>query len=153
MFDLMSHRKRPGREMVRFRDEIDNLFNRFFDMDFPISRRLFGEGEWAPRIDVSESTCEITVEAEIPGCEAKDIDVKLEGRMLTISGEKKQEKESEEENYHRLERAYGSFSRMVELPGEVDAEAIDATYKKGILKLVLKKIRSSETKKIEIKAG
>jgi HSP20 family protein len=55
MFDLMPQRKRFGREMVRFRDEMDHLFNRFFDMDFPISRRLFREGEWAPRVDASEA--------------------------------------------------------------------------------------------------
>ena len=153
MFDLMPHRRRSGRELVRLRDEMDNLFNRFFDMDFPISRRLFGDTEWAPRVDVSEGKSEITVKAEIPGCDAKDIDVKLEGRRLSISGEKKQEKEEKEENFHRVERTYGSFSRMVELPGEVDQEAIEATYKKGILKLVFKKIQASETKKIEIKTG
>ena len=153
MFDLMPHRRRSGRELVRFRDEMDNLFNRFFDIDFPISRRLFGDGEWAPRLDVIEGKGEITVKAEIPGCEAKDIDVKLDGRTLMISGEKKQEKEDKDENLHRVERTYGSFSRMVELPGEVDAEAIDATYKKGVLKLVFKKTQATEAKKIQIKTG
>ena len=153
MFDLMPHRGRSGRELVRFRDEMDNLFNRFFDMDFPISRRLFGGTEWAPRVDVSEGKGEITVKAEIPGCEAKDIDVKLDGRLLTISGKKKQEKEEKDGNYHRVERSYGSFSRMVELPGEVEQEAIDATYKKGVLNLIFKKSQASEAKKIEIKTG
>ncbi len=153
MFDLMPHRRGSGRELVRFRDEMDNLFNRFFDMDFPISRRLFGDTAWAPRVDVSEGKGEITVKAEIPGCDAKDIDVKLEGRLLTISGEKKQEKKEKEENFHRVERTYGSFSRMVELPGEVEQEAIDGTYKKGVLNLVFKKTQASEAKKIEIKTG
>jgi HSP20 family protein len=153
MFDLMPHRRRAGKEMVRFRDEMDNLFNRFFDMDFPISRRLFGDGEWVPRLDVIEGKGEITVKAELPGCEAKDIDVKLDGRTLTISGEKKQEKEEKDEDVHRVERSYGSFCRRVELPGEVDPEAINATYKKGVLKLVLKKTRETDAKKIEIKTG
>jgi HSP20 family protein len=139
--------------MVRFKDEMDNLFNRFFDLDFPLSRRLFGDGEWAPRLDVIEGKGEITVKAEIPGCEAKDIDVKLDGRTLTISGEKRQEKEERDENVHRMERSYGSFCRMVELPGEVDPEGIEATYKKGVLKLVMKKTRETEAKKIEIKTG
>ena len=66
---------------------------------------------------------------------------------------KKQEKEEKDENFHRLERTYGSFSRMVELPGEVNPEEIDATHKKGVLKLVLKKTRETEAKKIEIKTG
>jgi HSP20 family protein len=139
--------------MVSFKDEMDNLFNRFFDMDLPISRRLFGDGEWAPRVDVIEGKGNITVKAEIPGCEAKDIDVKLDGRTLKISGEKKQEKEEKEENFHRVERSYGSFCRMVELPAEVIQEDIDALYKKGVLKLVFKKARESEAKKIEIKTG
>ena len=71
---------------------------------------------------------------------------------MTISGEKKQEKEDKDENFHRLERSYGSFSRMIELPADVDADTIDATYRKGILKLVLHKTASSETKKIEIRS-
>jgi HSP20 family protein len=153
MFDLMPHRRRSGREMVSFKDEMDNLFNRFFDMDLPISRRLFGDGEWAPRVDVIEGKGDITVKAEIPGCEAKDIDVKLDGRTLKISGEKKQEKEEKDENFHRVERSYGSFYRMVELPAEVVQEDIDAVYKKGVLKLVFKKARESEAKKIEIKTA
>jgi HSP20 family protein len=153
MFDLMPYRKRSGREMVSFRDEMDNLFNRFFDMDFPVSRRLFGDGEWAPRVDVIEGKGDITVKAEIPGCEAKDIDVKLDGRTLKISGEKKQEKEEKDENFHRVERSYGSFCRMVELPVEVIHENIDAVYKKGVLKLVFNKARESEVKKIEIQTG
>lgn len=152
MFDLMPFKRRSGREMARFRDEIDNLFNRFFDLEMPVSRRLFGDGEWIPRVDVGERASEITVQAEIPGCDAKDIDVRLEGRVLTISGEKKQEKEDKDENFHRLERSYGSFSRMIELPADVDADTIDATYRKGILKLVLHKTASSETKKIEIRS-
>jgi HSP20 family protein len=151
MFDLMPYRKRSGREMVSFKDEMESLFNRFFDMDLPISRRLFGYEEWAPRVDVVEGKGEITVKAEIPGCEAKDINVELDGRSLTISGEKKQEKEEKNENYHRVERSYGSFCRMVELPREVNPEDIDATYKKGVLKLVLKKVQETEAKKIEIK--
>ena len=63
MFDLMPYRRRPGKEMARFRDEIDTVFNRFFDMDFPVARRLFNDGEWAPRADVVEGKNEITVKA------------------------------------------------------------------------------------------
>jgi HSP20 family protein len=67
MFDLMPYRRRSGREMVSFRDEMDHLFNRFFDMDLPISRRLFGDGEWAPRVDVIEGKGEITVKRKSRG--------------------------------------------------------------------------------------
>ncbi len=151
MFDLMPHRRRAGRELTRFKDEMDSLFNRFFDMDVPISRRFFGDGEWTPRLDVAEGKDDITVKAELPGCEIEDIDVRLERRTLTISGEKKQETEDRDENFHRMERTYGKFTRMVELPANVDPDDIDATYKKGVLKLVLRKTRSSEAGKIAIK--
>jgi HSP20 family protein len=153
MFDLMPHRRRSGRELARLRDEMDSLFNRFFDMDVPISRRFFGDGEWAPRVDVTEGKGDITVNAELPGCEIEDIDVQLDRRTLTISGEKKQEKEEKDENVHRVERTYGAFTRMVELPADVDPNDIDATYKRGILKLVFKKTRASEARKIAIKTG
>jgi HSP20 family protein len=104
-------------------------------------------------VDVVEGKDNITVQAEIPGCEVGDIDVKLDHRTLTISGEKKQEKEDKGKNVHRVERSYGAFSRMLQLSADVDPKNIDATYKKGVLKLVFKKIQSSETKKIDIKSG
>lgn len=153
MSDLIPYKKRFGKEIARFRDEMDSLFNRFFDMDVPFSKRFFGDAEWSPSVDVSEIKDEVVVKVEVPGCEAKDLDVSLDGRLLTIRGEKRQEKEEKEENYHRVERSYGSFSRTVELPAEVDPEAIDASYKNGVLKVALKKTKSTETRKIEIKAG
>ena len=150
MFDLKSKRKGEGREMVKFRDELDNLFNRFFDLDFPSMRSFFREDAWTPRMDVSESESAVTVKAELPGCEAENIDVRLEGRRLTIKGEKKDEKEDKESNLHRVERAYGFFSRSIELPVEVDAKDVAATYKKGVLTVVLKKSKSTAAKKIKV---
>jgi HSP20 family protein len=150
MFDQKSKRKGEGREVVRFRDELDTLFNRFFDLDFPSMRSFFREDTWTPRMDVSESESAVTVKAELPGCEAENIDVRLEGRRLTIKGEKKDEKEDKEANLHRVERAYGFFSRSIELPVEVDAKDVAATYKKGVLTVVLKKTKSTAAKKIKV---
>lgn len=150
MFDQKSKRKGEGRELVRFRDELDTLFSRFFDMDFPLVRSFFREDAWTPRMDVSESESAVTVKAELPGCEAENIDVRLEGRRLTIKGEKKDEKEDKEANLHRVERAYGFFSRSIELPAEVDAKDVAATYKKGVLTVVLKKTKSTAAKKIKV---
>jgi HSP20 family protein len=90
---------------------------------------------------------EITVKAEIPGVEADDLDVSLDERMLIIGGERKQEKEEKEENYHRMERSYGHFRRAVQLPADVDPQKIEASYKKGVLKIVSKKTKESEVKK------
>lgn len=91
------------------------------------------------------------MKAELPGVETEDIDVSLDGRMLTIKGEKKHEKEEKKENYHRVERSYGYFNRSIELPAEVDASKVDASFKKGVLKIELNKTKATETKKIQIK--
>ena len=150
MFDLKSKPKGEGRELVRFRDELDSLFNRFFDLDFPSMRSFFKEDAWSPRVDVRETGTAITVKAELPGCDIENIDVSLEGRRLTIKGEKKDEKEEKETNMHRAERAYGYFSRSLELPAEVDPKDIEAAYKKGVLTVVIKKAKSAAAKKIKI---
>ena len=153
MFDLMPWRKREGKDLVGFKNELDNLFNRFFDLDFPISREFFKEGEWVPRVDVSEGKKEITVKAEIPGCNAKDIDVSLEGQILTIKGEKKQEKEEKEKNYYRMERSYGAFQRILSLPEDADQDSIKATFKNGVLNITLprKALPAPDVRQIEIK--
>jgi HSP20 family protein len=153
MFDLMPWRKQGEKEVVDLRRNFDDLVSRFWNRNFMASGGLFGEEGWFPSVDVSEGKKEITVRAEIPGMEAKDIDISLNGKWLTIKGEKKQEKEEKDKNYHRVEHAYGCFHRTVELPVEVDAEKVDATYKKGVLKIELKKTRESASKRIEIKSG
>jgi HSP20 family protein len=130
---------------------MDRLFDRVFDWrPFDLTVRA---GEWMPAIDVSETDKEIVVKAEIPGMEAKDIDISLDGRVLTLKGEKKTEQEKKEENYHRVERRYGTFSRSFELPADVDANKVNATYKDGVLKLNLTKTKAQTVKKIEIKAA
>lgn len=149
MSDLIPSRER--RQVDRFRGEIDRLFDRFFDWrPFDLTVR---EGEWMPAVDVSETGKEIVIKAEIPGMEAKDIDISLNGRVLTLKGERKTEKEEKEENYHRIERRHGSFSRSFELPADVDANKVYATYKDGVLKLNLPKTKEQTVKKIEIKTA
>jgi HSP20 family protein len=135
-------------EMDRLRNEMERLYDRFFDLR-PF-RRFTEEGEWMPSVDVSETAKEIIVNAEIPGVEAKDIDVNLDGNVLTIKGERKREHEEKEENFHRIERSYGSFFRTLSLPSEVDGEKIKATYKKGVLRITLPKTKKAAGKKIEI---
>ena len=152
MFDLIPWRNREGKEIVGFRRELDNLFNRFFESDFSYPREVLKRGDWYPSVDISEESRAITVKAEIPGIESEDLNVTLDGRRLTIRGEKKQEKEEKEENLHRVERYYGSFTRTVELPAEVDPDKIDASYKKGVLQIVLKKTKESESKRIRVKS-
>ena len=151
MFDLIPRRKRQGKDVVNFRSELDNLFNNFFELDTPI-HSLFSDGDWTPRVDIKEGAKDITVKADLPGCDVKDIDANLEGRFLTIKGERKEETDEKKDGYHNVERRYGYFSRTLALPADVDSETIDASYKKGVLTLVMKKIREDHAgKKIEIK--
>jgi HSP20 family protein len=91
------------------------------------------------------------VKAEVPGLEPKDIDISLSDGLLTIKGEKKQEREEKEENYHLVERSYGSFARSIRLPNEVQSDKIDASYKNGVLKIVLPKSEEAKKKEIKIK--
>lgn len=103
--------------------------------------RSFGEtGAWVPAVDIYEDEKAITLKAELPDMDEKNLDVKVEEGMLTIRGERKFEKEEKKENFHRIERRYGSFERAFALPDTVDAENISAKYDKGVLKVVAPKV-------------
>jgi len=140
---------KPFRELGRLRNEMDRLWEDFFG-----ERRFFAPAERLlhPSLDVAETKDRLMITAEIPGMDAKDIDISISGDTLTIKGEKKQEKEEKEENYHLLERSYGAFSRSIKLPAAVDADKVDATYKKGILKIALPKKEEAKPKEIKVKA-
>jgi len=107
--------------------------------------------EWLPAFDIVENEKEYIVSAELPGMEVKDIDVTLSNGILIVKGEKKQEHEDKGEDYHRIERRYGSFHRSFRIPGKIKTDGVDANYKDGILKLTLPKTEESATKKIEVK--
>ena len=140
---------RGVKDLDGLKREMDDIFERFFD--WRPSLRLRDKTNWMPLVDVSETPKDILVKAEIPGMEKEDIDVSLEGKTLTIRGEKKTEEEEKDENVHRLERRYGSFLRTIELPADVDAAKVSATYNRGVLKLKLPKVKSQTAKKIEVK--
>ncbi len=127
-----------------------DLFDRFFE-DFGLPSLLSEEATFVPAFDVSETESELIVRVEVPGIDKKDITVNLSDDVLTIKGEKKQEREDKNENYHSVERLYGTFSRSMRLPVEVDADKVEATYKDGVLKVTLAKSEGSKVKTIEIK--
>ena len=133
----------------------DRLFDGFFNEFAGLTARphgVFGE-TFTPRLDVSETEQEFKVVAELPGLDEKDIDVSFNQKVLTISGEKKSEQEEQGQNYHRIERSYGSFKRSVALPSEVDLDQIDASFSNGLLSITLPKTTDAQTKKIEVKAS
>jgi HSP20 family protein len=144
-----------------FRSEMDRLFGSGFG--FPSLRRMFDiEPAWrssfsfsTPAIDMSEDEKAYKISAELPGIDAKDIDVSVSGDMLVLKGEKRQEKEEKDKNYHFSERAYGSFQRAFELPGSVDRNKIAADFSKGVLTITLPKTTEAQrpVKKIEVKSS
>lgn len=127
-----------------------NLFERFFDEPFLPAFDPFNHSKWRPRVDVREGRSSITVEAEIPGMDKEDIDLSIEDRYLHIKGKKSKEDEESREDYYRVERSYGFFNRTVELPAAVDDTSVDAKYKRGVLKVKLKKLKENGTKRIRI---
>lgn len=139
---------RPFRELERMRREMDRVWDSFFERR---PARVVEAGEWFPTLDVSETKNEYVLKAELPGIDPKDIDISLTNDLLTIKGEKKQEKEEKEENYHVIERSYGSFTRSVRLPGQVQSDKINAAFKNGVLKVTLPKTEEAKKKEIKIK--
>ena len=136
----------PGRDFPSLRKELDRLFEGF-GLDIPFA----AEGEWAPAMDITENQDAYTVKTELPGMDPKEIDVQVIGDILTVRGERKQEKEEKKENYIRTERVYGSFSRSVRLPSSVDAKGVEAKYTAGVLSIRLPKTEETRKKKIDIK--
>jgi HSP20 family protein len=112
-----------------------------------------GEELFVPKVDVKETEEAIEFTAEVPGLKPEDIEVTLTGDVLTLKGEKKSEHEEEKENYHLVERSFGSFQRSFRLPVEVDREKLEATHKNGVLKVTLPKTPESGTARIEVKNG
>jgi HSP20 family protein len=132
---------RPRDFLSAMRDEMDRVFGRF-ERDWPLPT-LFGRNGrgtmMVPDLDVREDGNSITVEAELPGVEEKDVTVTLANGVLTIKGEKKQEKEEKTENYHLTERSFGSFQRSLRLPDTVDDAKVEAKFDKGVLKVTAAK--------------
>jgi HSP20 family protein len=147
------------------RDDIDRAFDRMFKdwprfgalspSDFFSGGEIFGKTSGAaPRVDVAEDDKAYEITAEMPGVEEKDVEVSVRDDRLTLRGEKKSEKEEKKKDYHMTERSYGSFERSFRLPGDIDADKINAEFANGILKLTLPKTAEAKAKerKIAIKA-
>ena len=138
---------RPLRELSNLRREMEDIWgNLAGEREFLPMRE-----EWMPALDVSETKDSLIVKAEIPGMEPKDIDISISGDLLVLKGEKKQKTEEKKENFHRVETRYGAFSRTIRVPVSVDSEKIEASYDKGVLKIVLPKKEEIKAKQIKIK--
>ena len=137
-----------------FRREMDRLFETF-GRDLGWSSGDLPAGAMAPSVDVTESDTELKIEAEMPGVDEKDVDVRLTDNVLTIRGEKKAEKEEKKKDYHMVERSYGSYARSITLPFAADPDKVKASFKNGVLSITLPKSPelAAKAKKIAISAG
>jgi HSP20 family protein len=136
----------PFRNLSTLQDQV----NRLFESSFKGNAENSSLTTWAPPVDIYETENELVIKADLPDVEEKDIDVQVENNMLTIRGERKFEESVKEDNYLRVERAYGSFSRSFSLPNTVNTEAIQAHYKNGVLKVELPKRAESKPKQVHI---
>jgi HSP20 family protein len=130
-------------------DQINRLFNDAFE-------RAEGESNltaWAPAVDIRETEHELVVNADLPGVDSKDLDIRVENNVLTIRGERKFEAKMNEDNYLRVERAYGSFSRSFALANTVNPEGIKADYQNGVLTLAIPKREEAKPKQIKVNVG
>ena len=137
----------PWRELGRVQDEMSRLLE---------DRRAFQAGEslgWTPGVDIYEDEEGLSLKFDLAGVEPKDVDIRFENGVLTLKGERKLEKEERKENYHRIERSYGAFTRSFSLPATVDAEKIRAESKNGVLSVLLPKKPEAKPKSIQVKVS
>lgn len=143
-------RKEIGRPLSALQQEMNRLFESFFGDTFVEPFR--GVGGWNPAVDIAETEDAMLVKAELPGLEPDDVSITLTGDVLTIKGEKKHEKEEKTKDYHRVERSYGSFERSVQLPASIKADKVEATFKSGVLTIVLPKAEEAKARTVKINA-
>src|SRR5919199_82471 len=139
----------PFRDLRSLQDEVNRLFstnlNRVFGDDEGIAR-----GAWNPNVDIYENKDQIVLEAELPGMNREDFDLTIENNVITLRGERRFEKKDDSDNYHRVERSYGSFTRSFTLPQTVSAEDATAEYRNGVLRVTLPKREEVKARRIEI---
>ena len=141
----------PFREVSTLQDRMNRLFSeQFANLG---TEESLAAGSFVPAVDVYEDEHAIQLKFEVPGLDEKEIDIRLENNLLTVKGERKIEKETKEENYRRIERRYGTFTRSFTLPNTVSSESVKASYDKGVLTISLPKKEAAKPKQIKIEVG
>ena len=138
----------PFRELRMLQDEVNRLFSSNLSRSFDDEGLM--RGAWTPSVDIYENKDQIVLEAELPGMNREDFELTIENNVLTLRGERRFEKQDESDNFHRVERAYGSFTRSFTLPQTVSAENATAEYKNGVLRVVLQKREEVKARRIEV---
>src|ERR1700749_3091445 len=140
----------PFRDLVQLQDRVNRLFQ---ESATGRGEEAFTNGSFVPPVDIFEDEHNIVLKLEVPGVDQKDLDIRIENNTITLRGERKFEKETKEENYHRVERRYGSFQRSFGLPQTVNPEAVSADYENGVLKVTLGKRAEAKPKQIKVNVG
>jgi len=138
----------PFREVASLQNRVNSLFREMSEGDSPLTAASF-----VPAVDIYEDSKKVVLKLEVPGVAEKDLDVRVENNTLTVKGERKFEKDEKEENFHRIERRYGSFYRAFTLPSTVDSEHINASYTSGVLVLELSKKAEAQPRQIKVSVG
>jgi HSP20 family protein len=138
----------PFREVAALQNRVNHLFREMNEGDDPLTA-----GSFVPPVDIYEDPQKVVLKLEVPGIDQKELDVRVENHTLTVKGERRFEAEEKEQNFHRIERRYGSFYRAFTLPSTVDTENVAASYNAGVLKLKLKKKPEAQPRQIEIKVA
>lgn len=152
--DRSNSRRDSENSMLAIQNEMNRMFDQFFNDPFTLMPARFGrQPEFYPRVDISESEKEYKVSAEMPGMDEKDIQISLDKGALILSGEKKSETEENEKTFHRIERSYGSFQRVITFDRDLDEDKVSAAFKNGVLTVTLPKAADEirKNRKIEIK--
>ena len=141
----------PVRDLMTLQERMTRMFDSSYrggnEDDWALG------GSWAPAVDIYEKDGNIVLKAELPGVDPKDVDVRVENNLLTLRGERKFDNEVKRDNYHRVERSYGSFSRSFTLPNVVDTANIKAEYRDGVLHMTLPKREEAKPRQIQINVG
>jgi HSP20 family protein len=149
MSSLIKRDRRELNPWTTFRD-LEEQFSQFF-RDFPMATGIGAESSWVPAVDLTETDDAYLLEADLPGMKREDIELTVIDDVITLKGERKEEKSEEQKGYRRVERSYGSFQRAFRVLGGVDTEKVDASFEEGVLKVSLPKRPESKPKAIEVK--
>lgn len=139
----------PWKELEEVSDRLNNLFRRTPELPGP-GQSLLKVADWSPSVDITENETAYLIKAEIPEVKKEDVQVTIKDGMLTIQGERRQEKEEKGKKFHRIERSYGSFARSFQVPSDVDENAVKAEFKDGMINVTLPKSEKAKSKEINI---
>ena len=142
----------PFRDLVSLQERMNRLFEDSMSRSKTTDEEM-AMGAWTPPVDIYETPETVVLRADLPGVDQKDIDVRIENNMLMLRGERRFTKETKEEDYHRIERSYGTFSRSFQLPGTINQAGIQAKHKEGVLEVILPKRADTLPKQIKVDVG